>query len=413
MLKYNKNETGVLYMEILAVILSGLSLIMTIVIFFLLKGKTQNSLTNDDIEKVRDASSKEISKVSGIITTGIENQNKHFIDIVNEKLENQSKTTKERLDVIDQKVSNSLNDIRRENGEKLNEIQKAVDEKLQKTLDERIKSSFENVVTQIGNVNKAIGEIRSIADDVGSLKNILSNVKTKGIAGEVILGSIIGEILTPDQYETNYATKVGSRDVVEFAIKIPSGDGYIFLPVDSKFPLETYNKLKDAYDNADKSLIEVAKKDLARQIKNEAKTISSKYIDVPNTTDFAIMFLPAESLYIEAIEMGLFEECQKEYRVNIAGPTTLSAIINALRLGFNSLEIQKRSGEVFKLLGAVKTEFEKFAEALSNAQRKIDLAGNELENLVGVRTRQMQKKLKGIGTLTSEEAKSIIDDEQD
>ena len=246
-------------MEILAVILSGLSLVISIIILVMLKGKGNNALSSDDIDKVRDASSKEISRVSGIITTGIENQNKHFIELVNEKLENQAKSTQERLNNIDNNVSKSLSDIRRENNEKLNEIQKAVDEKLQKTLDERIKSSFESVVTQIGNVNKAIGEIRSIADDVGSLKNILSNVKTKGIAGEVILGSIIGEILSPEQYETNYATKVGSRDVVEFAIKIPSGDGYIFLPVDSKFPLECYNKLKDAYDNADKGLIERAR----------------------------------------------------------------------------------------------------------------------------------------------------------
>ncbi len=398
-------------MEVLAVVLSALSLIVSCAILVAIKKKESGALSNDDIDRVRDASSKEIGRVSGIITGSIENQNKHFIELVNEKLESQANLTKERLDNIDNNVSKSLGDIRRENSEKLNEIQKAVDEKLQKTLDDRLKTSFDSVVTQIGNVNKAIGEIRSIADDVGSLKNILSNVKTKGIAGEVILGSIIGEILSPDQYETNCATKVGSRDVVEFAIKIPSGDSYIYLPVDSKFPLEAYNKLKDATDSADKALIESARKDLARQIKNEAKTIASKYIDVPNTTDFAIMFLPTESLYIEAIEMGLFEECQREFRVNISGPTTLSAIINALRLGFNSLEIQKRSSEVFKLLGAVKTEFEKFAESLSSAQRKLNLAGDEIENLVGTRTRQMQKKLKEIGSLSPEEAKSIIDSE--
>ncbi len=405
-------------MEILAVILSGLSLVLSVIILLMVKNKGNASLTGDDIDKIRDTTSREIKNVS----VYIENQNKHFIELVGEKLENQSKITQDRLSNIDNNIGKALSDIRRENSEKLDyiqkatneklgEIQKAVDEKLQKTLDERLKTSFESVVTQIGNVNKAIGEIRSIADDVGSLKNVLSNVKTKGIAGEVILGSIIGEILSPDQYETNYPTKVGSRDVVEFAIKIPSGNEYIYLPVDSKFPLEAYNRLKDAIDKADKSLIESARKDLARQIKTEAKTISSKYIDVPNTTDFAIMFLPTESLYIEAIEMGLFEECQREFRVNIAGPTTLSAIINALRLGFNSLEIQKRSGEVFKLLGAVKTEFEKFADALTKAQQKVDQAGNELENLVGTRTRQMQKKLKEIGSLSPEEAKSIIDSE--
>lgn len=394
-------------MEILAVILSGLSLVVSVIILFLVKSKGSTSLSENDVNKIRDTTAREINNVSSYI----ENQNKHFIELVNEKLENQSKSTQERLNNIDNNVGKALSDIRRENSEKLGEIQRAVDEKLQKTLDERLKTSFESVVTQIGNVNKAIGEIRSIADDVGSLKNVLSNVKTKGIAGEVILGSIIGEILSPDQYETNYPTKVGSRDVVEFAIKIPSGNEYIYLPVDSKFPLEGYNRLKDAIDKTDKALIEGARRDLARQIKNEAKTIASKYIDVPNTTDFAIMFLPTESLYIEAIEMGLFEECQREFRVNIAGPTTLSAIINALRLGFNSLEIQKRSSEVFKLLGAVKTEFENFAEALTKAQQKVDQAGNEIEKLVGTRTRQMQRKLKEIGSLSSEEAKSIIDSE--
>ncbi len=396
-------------MEILAVILSGLSLAVSVAILLVVKNKGNSSISQNDIDVIRNATSGEINKVSGIITQGIETQNKHFIELVNEKLEASAKTTQDRLSNIDNNVSKALNDIRRENGEKLGEIQKAVDEKLQKTLDERIKSSFESVVTQIGNVNKAIGEIRSIANDVGSLKNVLSNVKTKGIAGEVILGSIIGEILTPDQYETNYPTKVGSRDVVEFAIKIPSGNDYIFLPVDSKFPLEAYNRLKDAIDTGDKALIESARKDLGRQIKNEAKTISSKYIDVPNTTDFAIMFLPTESLYIEAIEMGLFEECQREFRVNLSGPTTLSAIINALRLGFNSLEIQKRSGEVFKLLGAVKTEFENFADALTKAQQKVDQAGNEIEKLVGTRTRQMQRKLKEIGSLSIGEARNIID----
>lgn len=394
-------------MEILAVILSGLSLIVSIIILVMIKNKGDASLSGDDIDKIRDTTAREINNVS----TYIENQNKHFIELVNEKLENQSKITQDRLNNIDNNVGKALSDIRRENSEKLNEIQKTVDEKLQKTLDDRLKNSFDNVVSQIGNVNKAIGEIRSIADDVGSLKNVLSNVKTKGIAGEVILGSIIGEILSPDQYETNCPTKIGSRDVVEFAIKIPSGNEHIYLPVDSKFPLEAYYKLRDAIDKADKALIDSARKDLARQIKNEAKTISSKYIDAPNTTDFAIMFLPTESLYIEAIEMGLFEECQREFRVNIAGPTTLSAIINALRLGFNSIEIQKRSGEVFKLLGAIKTEFERFASALSKAQDKVNQAGDEIESLVGTRTRQMQRKLKEIGSLSIEEAKSIIDSE--
>lgn len=400
-------------MDILAVVLSGLSLVVAIVILVIaLKKKDQSAtggITQSDIDKINEAEARELQKLSSFITENISSTNKQFVEVFNVKLEEYSKSTKERLDNIDSTISKELKEIRRESNERLETIQKAVDEKLQKSIDERLKTSFENVIAQIGNVNKAIGEIRSIADDVGSLKNILSNVKTKGIAGEVILGSIISELLSPDQYDENVATNSNNpRDVVEFAIKIPSGDDSIFLPIDSKFPLEYYNKLRDALDTGDKVLIEGARKDLARQIKNEAKTIS-KYIDVPNTTDFAIMFLPTESLYIEAIEMGLFEFCQKEYRVNISGPTTLSAIINALRLGFNSLEIQKRSGEVFKLLGAVKTEFNKFAEALSSTQKKFDQAGAELENLVGTRTRAMQRKLKEIGEITDAEAKEIID----
>lgn len=400
-------------MDILAVILSGLSLVVAIIILVItLKKRDQSAtggITQSDIDKINEAEARELQKLSSFITENISSTNKQFVEIFNVKLEEYSKSTKERLDSIDATISKELKEIRRESNERLETIQKAVDEKLQKSIDERLKTSFESVIAQIGNVNKAIGEIRSIADDVGSLKNILSNVKTKGIAGEVILGSIIKELLSPDQFEENVATNSSNpRDVVEFAIKIPSKDSTIYLPIDSKFPLEYYSKLRDALDTGDKTIIENARKELGRQIKNEAKTIS-KYIDVPNTTDFAIMFLPTEGLYIEAIEMGLFEVCQKEFRVNISGPTTLSAIINSLRLGFNSLEIQKRSGEVFKLLGAVKTEFNKFAEALSSTQKKFDQAGAELENLVGTRTRAMQRKLKEIGEVTDTEAKEIID----
>ncbi len=400
-------------MDILAVILSGLSLVVaTIILVITLKRKdqdTQHGITQSDIDKINEAEARELQKLSAFITDNISSTNKQFVEVFNVKLEESSRSTKERLDNIDTTIAKALMEIRRESNERLDTIQKAVDEKLQKSIDERLKTSFENVIAQIGNVNKAIGEIRSIADDVGSLKNILSNVKTKGIAGEVILGSIIGELLSPEQYDENVATNTSNpRDVVEFAIKIPSGDSTIYLPIDSKFPLEYYNKLRDAMTSGDKGLIEGARKELARQIKNEAKTIA-KYIDVPNTTDFAVMFLPTESLYIEAIEMGLFEACQREYRVCIAGPTTLSAIINALRLGFSSLEIQRRSSEVFKLLGAVKTEFNKFAEALSRAQKKVDDAGDELETLVGTRTRAMQRKLKEIGEVTDTEAKEIID----
>ena len=347
------------------------------------------------------------------LTKAVREENEKAIANLNTKFDEFAKLMKERLDTIDTNVSKALVELRRENTEKLGEIQKTVDEKLQKTLDERLKSSFESVVSQIGNVNKAIGEIKSIAQDVGSLKNVLTNVKTKGIVGEVILGNIISEILTHDQYEENFATKKGSRDVVEFAIKMPAGEngGFIYLPIDSKFPLETYYKIKDAMDKGNKDELEAARRELRAKLRTYAKDIATKYISVPDTTDFAIMFLPIEGLYIEAIEGGLFEEFQRDFKVNIVGPSTLAALLNALRSGFNSLAIQKRSNEVFKLLEAVKAEFESFAKVLSSAQNRADQLSEDLEKLVGTRTRQMQKKLKDVSVISLDEAKQIIDEE--
>ena len=347
------------------------------------------------------------------LTKAVREENEKAIANLNTKFDEFAKLMKERLDTIDSNVSKALVELRRENTEKLGEIQKTVDEKLQKTLDERLKSSFESVVSQIGNVNKAIGEIKSIAQDVGSLKNVLTNVKTKGIVGEVILGNIISEILTHDQYEENFATKKGSRDVVEFAIKMPAGEngGFIYLPIDSKFPLETYYKIKDAMDKGNKNELDAARRELRAKLRTYAKDIATKYISVPDTTDFAIMFLPIEGLYIEAIEGGLFEEFQRDFKVNIVGPSTLAALLNALRSGFNSLAIQKRSNEVFKLLEAVKAEFESFAKVLASAQNRADQLSEDLEKLVGTRTRQMQKKLKDVSVISLDEAKQIIDEE--
>lgn len=347
------------------------------------------------------------------LTKTVREENEKAIANLNTKFDEFAKLMKERLDTIDSNVSKALVELRRENTEKLGEIQKTVDEKLQKTLDERLKSSFESVVSQIGNVNKAIGEIKSIAQDVGSLKNVLTNVKTKGIVGEVILGNIISEILTHDQYEENFATKKGSRDVVEFAIKMPAGEngGFIYLPIDSKFPLETYYKIKDAMDKGNKDELDGARRELRAKLRTYAKDIATKYISVPDTTDFAIMFLPIEGLYIEAIEGGLFEEFQRDFKVNIVGPSTLAALLNALRSGFNSLAIQKRSNEVFKLLEAVKAEFESFAKVLASAQNRADQLSEDLEKLVGTRTRQMQKKLKDVSVISLNEAKQIIDEE--
>ena len=336
-------------------------------------------------------------------------QNEKSIDSLNKKFDEFSKNMAEKFEAINQNVAKSLSDLRRENSEKLDNIQKVVDEKLQKTIDERLKESFENVVTQIANVNNAIGEIKGIATDVGSLKNVLTNVKTKGIVGEAILGNIISEILTTDQYETNCVTKKGSRDPVEFAIKMPANDEFIYLPIDSKFPLETYYKIREAVDAGDKETLDRARKDLRQKIKAYAKDISTKYIDAPNTTDFAIMFLPLEGLYIEVIESQIYEECQREFKINMAGPTTLSALLNALKQGFKSLAIEKKSADVFKLLEAVKTEFETFADALSKTKKHVEQVDADLANLIGTRTSVMARKLKTIGTLNEDEAKEILE----
>ncbi len=310
-------------------------------------------------------------------------------------------------------ISEKINDIRRVTESNLTEIKHNVDEKLDKTLDTRLKQSFENIVNQISSVDKAIGEIKGLANDVGSLKNVLTNVKTKGIVGEVMLSSIIKEILSPEQYEENVVTKKGSSERVEFAVKMPGGNGeFCYLPIDSKFPLESYYKIKEGMENGDALLIEESRKELKNKIKSFAKDISNKYIDAPNTTDFAIMFVPLEGIYAEIIEMGLFEVIQREYKVNIVGPSTFAALLNALQMGFKSYIIQKRSGEVFKLLGAVKTEFEAFAGVLERAQKRVNEANDELDKLVGVRTRKIQSKLKNIASLDEKDASEILEIEK-
>lgn len=386
-------------MEIIAIILSGASIVLLCVLIALQKRARASVISQSDIEKITSAQAQEISKLGGFITSANEASSKHFIEMLELTLKNYEKTTQDRLNAIDSTIEKSLFAMRNDNNERLDNINNVVQEKLQKSIDEKLKASFDNVIMQIGNVNKAIGEIRSIASDVSSLKNVLANVKAKGITGEVLLGGIISEILAPEQYDTNVATKKSSKDVVEFAIKIPTNDGFIYLPVDSKFPLTPYNNLRKAIESGDKGEIESAKKELRAQVRNDAKAIYTKYIDVPYTTDFAIMFLPTESLYIEAIEMGLFEVCQGEFKVILCGPSTVCAIINALKLGFNSVEIQKRSNEVFMLLGTIKTEFDKFAKALSSTQAKFSQLEKELDELVGKRTRIMQKKLENVASL--------------
>ena len=278
-------------------------------------------------------------------------------------------------------------------------MRRTVDEKLNKSLDEKFSNSFSLVSQRLEQVYKGLGEMQNLAVGVGDLKKVLSNVKTRGILGEIQLGSILAEILSPTQYEENAATKQGSRNRVEFAVKLPADEGgFIYLPIDSKFPGDTYLALRDAVESGDKAQIEVCEKALLGTIRNEAKDIHDKYIDPPHTTDFAVMFLPFEGLYSEVVNRGMVEELQHKYKVSIAGPSTMAALLNALQMGFRTLAVQKRSAEVWDVLRSVKKEFDSFADVLEKTQTRLDQANKELDNLVGVRTRQMQKQLAKVGT---------------
>lgn len=335
--------------------------------------------------------------------------NEKTLNILKQSIFEFTKEINERLEKIDNTVEKKLNDIREDNTKKLDKIQGVVDEKLQNVLEKRLSESFNNVVEQLTLVNKTIGEIKGIANDVGSLKTVLTNVKTKGILGEVILSNLIKEILAPSQYEENIVTKKGSNDPVEFAIKLPGTEGTVYLPIDSKLPTEAYHRILDGISAGDKDAIENARKELKAAIKTFAKDISTKYIDVPNTTEFAIMFLPLEGLYAEVINMGLLEEIQKTYKVILTGPSTFAALLNSLQMGFKTLAIQKKSAEVFKLLGAIKTEFAKFADVLEKAKKKVSEAEKELETLSTTRTRMIQSKLRTIEELPEEEAKEMLE----
>ncbi len=308
--------------------------------------------------------------------------------------------SEQRLDNIRTTMERRLTALQEDNSKKLEQMRETVDEKLQKTLEDKIGQSFKLVSERLEQVYKGLGEMQTLASGVGDLKKVLSNVKTRGILGEIQLGAILEQMMSNEQYDTNVATKPGSREVVEYAVKLPSEDGSItYLPIDAKFPLDLYSALVDAYDLGDTAAIEQAAKLLDTRIKGCAKDIRDKYIDPPNTTDFAIMFLPIEGLYAEVVRRGLVETLQRDYKVSIAGPTTMSALLNSLQMGFKTLAIQKRSGEVWKVLGGVKTEFDNFAGVLSVTQQRLNQANDELDKLVGVRTRQIQKKLKDVSSV--------------
>ncbi len=295
---------------------------------------------------------------------------------------------------------------------RLEEIRVTVDEKLQKTLNERIDQSFRVVSEHLESVQKGIGEMQTLAHDVGGLKRVLTNVKTRGNLGEIQLEILLEQIMAPEQYEANVCTCKDSGAIVEFAVKLPGKDRmqeYVYLPIDAKFPKDVYEQLLNAYDSGDSQTIEVYGRLLESTIRKMAKDISEKYLDPPHTTDFAVMFLPFESIYAEVVRRSsLLEELQRRYKVVVTGPTTLAAILNSLQMGFRTLAIQKYSSEVWTVLGAVKREFEKIGGMLEKANKNIRIAGGQIDEILGTRTRAIQRKLKDIDSLSDEEARSII-----
>ncbi len=296
---------------------------------------------------------------------------------------------------------------------KLENIRVTVEEKLDKTLADRLGRSFETVGKQLSEVQQGLREMKNLAQDVGGLKRVLSNVKLRGGLGEIQLEMLLENILAPGQYEANVCVKSGSREVVEFAVKLPGNSGNaepVWLPVDAKFPKDVYEKLQTAYDLADSAAMETAQKELENAIKLNAKDIATKYLDPPHTTNFAIMFLPFEGIYAEVVRKAdLLEEVQRRYNVIITGPTTLAAILNSLQMGFKTLAIQRRSSEVWETLGAVKTEFETFGGILEKAKNKIQGGISEIDTLVGTRTRVIQRKLKEVESLDNEQSHKILD----
>lgn len=325
-------------------------------------------------------------------------------------LYNSQKSTIDSQEKRLDEISRQFNRMQADNNQRLDEMRNIVDEKLQKTLEERIGQSFRTVNHSLSKVAEGLGEMQTIASGVGDLKKVLSNVKTRGVLGEIQLASILEEILAPQQYEQNVNTTGEGRNIVEFAVKLPGNDeGFVWLPIDSKFPGDTYGNLVDAYETGDSKLVLAAQKELISTIKKEAKDISEKYIAPPKTTNFGIMFLPFEGLYSEVVRLGLVEVLQRDYKVNIAGPTTMAATLNSLQMGFKTLAIQKRSSEVWEILGAVKTEFAKFEAELEKAQKNVIQANNNLENLLGTRSRVMRSKLKKVEELPGDEARKILD----
>ena len=393
-------------------VLLGLILAGLIAIVILLLSQKNNNGLKDAKKEITDEVKSSIKLFSDVLSSSQEQYTKmqdSRMQALTTQMSDSMKLNEQKLENVRKTVENSLKNIQDDNSKKLEQMRQTVDEKLQKTLETRIGESFKIVSERLEQVYKGLGEMQTLASSVGDLKKTLSNVKTRGVLGEIQLGAILEEILSPEQYEKNVCTKAGTQNFVEFAVKLPGdGDLPVYLPIDAKFPTDAYANLVNAYDSGSSPDIDSAKKLLEQRIKAFAKDIRDKYIAPPDTTDFAIMFLPTEGLYAEAVKNGITENVQRQFNVVITGPTNMAALLNSLQMGFKTLAIQKRSGEVWAVLGAVKTEFDKFGDVLQAAQNKLEMANNELDKLVGVRTRQIQRKLKSVTAMPETETSTIL-----
>jgi DNA recombination protein RmuC len=368
---------------------------------------TQRSETSIQLKGMNDSLVNTLSQISGNQVSQLESIQRQMYAI--------SHNQEERLDKIRDTLSTSMSKLQTENMQKLEEMRKTVDEKLHETLDKRLGESFSQVSTRLEEVYKGLGEMQALASGVGDLKKVLTNVKSRGIWGEMQLSNLLMQVLSPNQYESNVVVKPGSAERVEFALKLPGRqegtEKPVYLPIDSKFPQEAFLRLLEAQEQADTGKTNDARKELTQAMKAEARRIADKYVSPPDTTDFAIMFLPLEGLYAEAMrDMSLVEEIQRTQRVVVAGPSTLTALLNSLQMGFRTLAIEKRSAEVWKLLGAVKTDFGKFALVLENTQKRLKQATESVDSAY-VRTRSIERHLRKVEALDEGQTKALLPEE--
>ena len=425
-------------MEFLAMLYTVLLVAICLMLALLLHRSTRPQKKNDDealkawLQQQLDAQAKSFAQqqealarsneaairtVSEALQTAVQNMSTTLAqgqsgqqNSLTQRLQSLEAANTQKLEELRRTLAESMAALQAENTRKLDEIRRTVDEQLQDALQKRVTESFKAVNQQLEQVYKGLGEMQSLAADVGGLKQVLSGVKTRGILGELQLGAILEEILAPEQYETNVATIPGSTQRVEYAIKMPGTDGgTVWLPIDSKFPGDTYAHLQDAQASGDAQAVENARHALELVLRSEAKDIREKYVEPPYTTTFGILFLPFEGLYAEVVNAGLLEVLQRDYQVNIAGPSTMAALLNSLQMGFKTLAIQKRSGEVWQLLGAVKTEFDKFGQGLSKMQQRLRQTDEELDNLIGVRSRAISRKLRSVQSLDDASAAALLE----